>query len=676
MSKNEIKDLEFVISTLDTLYETGEECINPLTQEVVLDNEYDALKRQLHKICPSSKIFDTVTASAVKSNTKKVIHNPPMTSINKCNGTKDEKREILLKWMGDCQKNYPGSSPEKFFCMSYKHDGLALSIEYQNGKIVSAGLRSKSGKDGTNVTDKTPYIKGIPQTLPIPISCIIRGEIETPISVFKSISTTLGEDAKSNPRAHAAGTMNLRDISEVQSRGLVFTAYSVIMGGDHHTPYSSEIEREVWAKESLGIEFVSHVPFSFEKLAQMEKSYRDVENDYMIDGVVISVNNLEYQKELGTTGDKDDGNPRGKIAFKFEDEVKRTTVLEVQWQTGRTGTVTPVLYIDPVALEGTVVSRCTAHNVGIIKNNKIGIGSVVEVIKSGKIIPKLHKVIGSFGKTNIPSICPSCSGPLVEKDGADDTVSLHCYNQECPSQNIKNLDHFLATLGVKGISEKTIEKLIDFGLVQRPGDFYTLTTERIEEVGITKRTALLIVARIWMMPNPEHATDYEVEAFLKLRTNKITTPMEKFFAAFGIKSAGNSTGEILSKKYNDWDTIKALTTEELEGIDGIGPITAKEIVNFFRKNKSMIEDVEQYFKFEAKKSGGIFENMTFVLSGSLNGGKDKWARIIEERGGCVKSSVSKKINYLVAGEGSGEKSEKAKTLNVQIITTEELEKMI
>jgi DNA ligase (NAD+) len=156
----------------------------------------------------------------------------------------------------------------------------------------------------------------------------------------------------------------------------------------------------------------------------------------------------------------------------------------------------------------------------------------------------------------------------------------------------------------------------------------------------------------------------------------VKVPMEKFFAAFGIKSAGNSTGDILSKKYGDWNKIKKLTIEELESLDGIGPITAKEVVNFFQKNKTMIEEVEQYFEFEMKKSGGIFENKTFVLSGSLEGGKEKWAKEIEKRGGSVKGSVSKKIDYLVAGEGSGEKSSKAKDLNVKIITTKDLEKMI
>ena len=155
MSKDEIKDLEFVISTLDTFYETGEECVNPLTQEVVLDNEYDLLKRQLYQLSPSSKIFNTITSSTIKNNTKKVIHDPPMTSINKCNGSVEEKKEILLKWKKDCQKDHLNIPPEEFFCMSYKHDGIAVSLVYEKGNLKRAGLRSKSGIDGIDVTLKT-----------------------------------------------------------------------------------------------------------------------------------------------------------------------------------------------------------------------------------------------------------------------------------------------------------------------------------------------------------------------------------------------------------------------------------------------------------------------------------------------------------------------------------------
>jgi len=676
MSKDEIKELELIITTLDTCYEIGEDCINPITKEIVLDNEYDALKRQLYKLSPSSKIFNTITSSTIKNSTKKVLHDPPMTSINKCNGSIEEKKEILLKWVKDCQKDHPNILPEEFFCMSYKHDGIALSIEYREGKLISAGLRSKSGKDGTNVTDKIPYIDGIPYSLPIPVSCIIRGEIEILISTFNHISSNLGDEAKSNPRAHTAGTMNLKDSREVKDRCLSFTAYNIIM---ENPPYATEIERADWARNTLSpLHFVETVPFSFSILREMENKY--LEKDFMIDGVVISVNNLEYQKVLGSTGDKEIGNPRGKLAFKFKDEIKKTEVLAVQWQTGRTGTVTPVMIINPTPLEGTLVSRCTAHNVGIIKHNKIGIGSIIEIIKSGKIIPKLYSVVESKGKINIPTNCPSCSSELVEKNGADNTISLNCNNPDCPSQNIKNLDHFLSTLGVKGISEKTIEKLIDLGLVQKPGDFYNLTPEKLEEVGITERMAALTTARIWMMPNPEQSTDEELSSFNNYRSKKIKIPLEKFFAAFGIKSAGSSAGETLSKKYGKWEKIKNLNIEELENIDGIGPITAKEIVKFFKENDQMVKKVEENFEFEEKKSGGKFEGKSFVLSGSLvseNGeGKEYFKNLIEENGGSVKGGVSRKIDYLVAGEGSGEKSAKALELDIPILSAEDLEEML
>jgi len=670
MTENRIKRLEKTIIALDTAFhETGDDCIDPFTGEIVLDNEYDSLKKELFNLCPNSKIFKTVTASESKIIKDKILHSPPMTSINKCNGSEKEKKDILNKFFDDCRKINPNID----FTMSYKHDGLALSCEYENGDLKRVGLRSKSGMDGINVTDKAKYIQGIPQTLPLPVTCKIRGEVETPISEFKKQCDRLGDDAKANPRAHTAGSMNQKTVEKMEDRGLRFTAYNVV--DIKNPPYKTEIERAKWTSK-LGFHFVRTIPFSHEMLKTFEDQHRRL--DFGVDGVVISVNNLELQESLGCSGDKDTGNPRGKIAFKFKDEVKNAVIKDIKWQCGRTGNITPVLIFDGIQLEGTIVKRCTAHNLGIIKNNKIGIGSKIEIIKSGKIIPKLHKVIDAKGSANIPTNCPSCNYVLEEVKGFDEALSLVCNGDNCPAQNIKNLNHWFKIIGVKGIAEKNIEKLVDAGAVQKIGDFYRLTVDGLQSIGFTERTAVLIVARIWMVNAPENIKDNNllITAIEGHSSKKIKIPMEKFFAGFAMKSAGKEAGRILSKKIGDWNKIKIASINELEVFDGIGPIMAQEIVSFFQKNKEIIEDVEQYFRFEVKISGGKLEGKSFVLSGALESGKNFWKKEIEKNGGEVKSSVGKKINYLVAGEGSGSKTDKAKELGITILTTDDLEKML
>jgi DNA ligase (NAD+) len=685
--KKRIKDLEKVIIALDTAFEVGNDCVNPLTNEVVLDNEYDALKRELFNLKPTSKIFKTVTASKAKLSKDKIIHDPPMTSINKCNGTQEEKDAMLKKWMEDCLKNNPNKTvgfvpgkldfilaeKSKMFTMSYKHDGLALSCEYEKGELKRVGLRSKSGMDGINVTDKAKYIAGIPQTLKSSVTCKVRGEVETAISDFERVSAELGADAKANPRAHTAGSMNQKTAEKMKDRGLRFTAYNVV--DIENPPYKTEIGRAKWTSKQ-GFHFVKTFPFSYQMLKTFEDNHRRL--DFMVDGAVISVSDLELQKQMGTSGNKATGNPKGKIAFKFKDEVKNAVVKDITWQTGRTGNITPVLIFDGIQLEGTTVCKCTAHNLGMIKSNKIGIGSEIEIIKSGKIIPKIHKVVKAKGTANIPTECPSCGGVLEEVDGANDALSLVCNGDFCPAQNIKNLNHWFKILGAKGIAGSTIEKLIDAGVVQKPGDFYRLTVQGLLDVGFTKRTAMLIVARVWMINAPEQMKDEDtlMQMIGGATCVRIKTTMAKFFAAFGMKNAGREAGRILEKEIGGWDEIKNATVDELEAFDGIGGVMAQEIVQFFTKNEKMVEDVEQYFRFAVPKSGGKLDGKTFVLSGSLDGGKSKWKNAIEGLGGTVKGSVGRKIDYLVAGDGSGAKSEKAEELGIKILTVKDLEKML
>lgn len=677
-----VAELEHIIETLDTLFEVGDDCINPVTGEVVLDNEYDALKKELWDLNPNSRIFKSVTSSKSKVRGKKVIHDPPMTSINKCNGTEAEKSTIFIKWIRDAQEPIPiqerpkalDSHLKQNFCMSYKHDGIAVSLEYERGVLKRAGLRSKSGMDGIDVTDKMMFVQGVPQMLAVNETCIIRGELETTYQEYQRQCDILGDNAKANPRAHTAGSLNLKDLDEFKTRGIRFIAYNII--GLEKKYYVTEIQRAAWAQKVLGLNYVKTFPFTWDMLKVMEQNHRKI--DFAVDGVVISVNNLTYQQLCGTTGGKKTGNPKGKLAWKFADEKREVVVNKIVWQTGRTGNVTPVLQFDGVQLEGTTVVKCTAHNVGIIRTNKIGIGSRIEVIKSGKIIPKINKVVEAKGRVIVPKDCPSCRGPLNEEEGSDNALALVCTNKDCPAQNIKALNHWLTVLGVKGISESTITKLMEAGFLQKRSDYYKINADDLMNNGFTMRTALLIEARIHMIPEPEQIKDTVplVDAIKKAVRQKKQIPLDKFFAAFGMDGAGKEVGRILMKQFGDFDKIRKMGEAELLDVDGIGPITAKSIVEFFEANADEINELLKYIELTVPKQGGKLKGTAFVLSGTLDGGKQKWKDAIESAGGEVKGSVGKSVSYLVAGEGSGSKSDKAKKLGIKIINEQELEKLL
>ena len=676
MKEKRVKELEEIIIALDSAFELGEDCVNPISLEIISDNQYDSLKRELYLLNKNSEIFKTVTASKLENTGKKVVHDPCMTSINKCNaGTEEEKLEILEKWFEDCRK--VGENVE--FSMSYKIDGLAASLIYKKGVLLQAALRSKSGVDGISIIQKTKYIKNIPQILEIPISCVARGEIETSKSMFKKQCEMLGEkEKKANPRAHSCGSMNLKIPEQMKNRGLEFCAYSILNLKD--APFETELEQEKWAKETLKLKFVETIPFNMEKLEKMEKEHR--EKDSLIDGIVISVDNLEYQEKLGRTGGRETGNLKSKIAWKFKDEIKKSTVLDIKWNTGRTGTVCPILIIEKIQLEGTQVSKCTAHNLGIIKDNKIGIGTKIEIIKSGKIIPKIKKIVEAKGDLLIPEFCPSCNNKLIEIKRNSNTLSLNCDNKNCPAQNVKTLNHFLNILGSKGISERTIEKIIETGLLQKRSDFYKLNSNKLIEAGFTERTAILIIARIWLINGPEQIKDnYKLKQIIdekKINEGKLSIPIEKFIASFGIQEAGNTIGAILSKQFKDFEIIRNLTTEQLEKVDGIGETIASNIYNFFKENKEEIDELLiKYIKLESKmvKSNDL-EGKIFVLSGKLEMGKAHWKLEIEKNGGICKSSVGKSVNFVIAAEGSGLKTKRALELEIPVLTTDDLEKML
>jgi DNA ligase (NAD+) len=713
-----INDLERIIPILDTLYEEGNDCIHPDTGLVVSDPEYDVMRRELKFLKPNSSIFATPTTSKVLA-VKKVKHNPPMTSIEKASHEDlAVKEEMLFKWMNDCvtksqkvpkevfdldgkvlpvidpktlepQKSGVLHPPKKylsnivtyprgFFYQSYKLDGVAVALYYENGELVKAGLRPRDGVNGEDVTEQVKFVSGIPQKLKTSVTCSIRGELICKLSDFEQVQIDLkaaGEDLRANPRNHAAGGIRqFKDPSKVKMMRLSFIGHSIedLQG---KIPFNTEIERAKWCNTQLGVLFIRIEPFNFYQLADLEAHAEYL--DYEVDGVVIGVDDLEEQEQLGRHGDKPSGNPKGKIAWKFAEQRQTPIVKNIEWCPGRTGAIKPVACFDAVELAGTMVSRATLHNIGFMKRGKIDVGTTIEVLKAGKIIPKVVGVVKGQcqGEPDYPKNCPSCGQPTTIRN-TKEASELICENNNCPAQNVSNLCHFLTTLGCLGLGESRIEQLVESGVVKNRADFFTLTVADAEKAGLSERQAMLAVATIHMIPSPEQMEDDELQKEIdKAIVKKKSVPLWQIIAALGIPSAGKSAGKVLVGHYHSFDKIRAATVQDLQTVPEIGEKTATVLVDFFEDNKKEIDEILEHLEPELPKVGKL-TGKKFCLSGGFESGKKFWEQKIEDLGGKCAGSVSKSVDYLIAGEGSGSKSDAAKKLGIPILDIEDLKKML
>ena len=696
--KVEADELERVITHLDTAYEQGNECLHPTTKILVTDGEYDAMRRKLAELRPKSKLFATATASELSSTVAKVVHDPPLTSIEKASHEDLEKQQQqLFKWLSKATAaanekvlsgpqlkvkdqtfdGEPVAYPKDYFYQAYKLDGVALAIYYVDGKLKQAGLRPRDGINGEAVTDQVKYVAGIPATLPEKITCSIRGELICKLSDFEEVQRDLeaaGEKLRANPRNHTAGGIRqFKNPLKTKLMRLSFIAYSI--EGLSNPPYQTEVERYQYCTEVLGIPYTETTPFRFQDLAKFEKNIPKL--DFEVDGVIVGVNLLEDQEQLGRHGDRLTGNPKGKIAWKFREEEATPVVKEIQWQTGRTGKLTAVAIFDAVRLAGTNVSRATLHNAGFMSRNQITIGSKIAVRKAGKIIPKVTGVIAGQGDPDFPQACPSCDQPTDLRTGnTDEMLELICPNAECPAQNVSSLCHYLATIGVLGLGESRVAQLVEADLVSAPADFYSLDVETAMTSGLTVRQSSLAVAAIQMVPAPDKLNEDELSAAIETAIkSKKQIPLWQVFASFGIGAAGKAAGKALSSHFGSLAKIRGASQEELEAVDDVGTITAEAIRSYLDREAANIDRLLKFVEPTTSTAGGVLEGKVFCFSGGFPDGKKHWEKEVESRGGKCSSSVSKKTSYLVAGPGSGSKSAKAETLGIPIIDTGALEKM-
>jgi DNA ligase (NAD+) len=684
-----VNELEILVIHAATEYE-----INGYAEDFdgveISDVEYDELYRNLKKSCPKSPAFKGTSPSNTSVKGKTVKHDPPMTSIAKADG--NEKQEIYLKWISDCAKRLGTNPKELEIAQSYKHDGVAIRVNYVKGKLHSAGLRPRDGVNGSDVTRHMKYIKGVPLELPDNFTLSLNGEIECWDEDFADVNNArdaAGEELYKNPRNYTAGCMGRDDAEENKEAGLRIAFYSITGFDEWQKYYTTEVERSEWANSNDGLDlqdekgrgvFVQVRLHKFGDLIKMEEQSKKL--PYYTDGIVLKINDLEQQFELGHTGDDSINSPRGSLAWKFEEETVEATVSSIEWNASRTGRIVPTAIFDtPFVLADTENTRATCNNYGWMEIQGLGPGAKVKCKKGGKIIPNIMEVLEPVSNIDAPKKCPTCSTKLDLSLSSSGNKDLTCTNRDCGAKHVKGWMFYISKLGGKGLGLSNMEKILHTGKVKTLADLYDLTYEELIEGGFTDRQALLALATIFMIPaDKDKDNDKLLKQIEKARKGKHTIEAWKFFAALGIPGAGETSGKALISHYKDFDAIRNSSEEDLQSISGVGPTTAAAVVDYFEHNGDTVDRLLERFDLELPKTGKL-TGKNFCLTGSFTLGKKHWQEKIENLGGNVQSSVGRGTSYLVQEHGKtdgspSEKEVKAGKMGVLVISVVDLQKMI
>lgn len=551
---------------------------------------------------------------------------------------------------------------DPIYVVEPKIDGLSVSLEYRDGVLVRGSTRG-DGFVGEDVTENIRTIRSVPLRLKRDIPFVeVRGEVYMPVASFEKVvaQQELKEEKPfKNPRNAAAGSLRQKNPKITAQRGLDIFVFNL-----------QQIEgvQVSGHKESLDLlkELGFQVSPSYLAVDTIEKAIEEIraigqrrgEYSFDIDGAVVKVDSLAQREMLGATAKF----PKWAVAFKYPPEEKITTLLDVEVKVGRTGALTPTAVFEPIQLAGTTVSRAVLHNQDFIDEKQIAVGDKIIVRKAGDIIPEVVAVAEHCGNPTyqLPEYCPSCHTKVVREEGE---AAIYCPNIECPAQLMRNLIHFASrnAMDIDGMGPAVLEGLVNAGWVHSPADLYDLTEEQIaslERMG--KKSASNLT-----------------NALEKSKQNDLS----KVIFALGIPEVGEKTAAELASAFGSMEKLSWATLEQLTALDGFGEVVAQNIVSFFLEERNRVQ-IERLAKAGVNmestkvKAGDTFEGKTFVLTGTLPTLKRNEAKeLIESLGGKVSSSVSKKTDYVVAGEEAGSKLTKANELGITILTEEQLLQM-
>ncbi|WP_432411460.1 NAD-dependent DNA ligase LigA [Rasiella sp. SM2506] len=627
----------------------------------ISDYDFDVLLKELQALEAAHPEFDNPNSPThrvggqVTKNFETVPHEFRMYSLDN-----SYSKEDLEDWEKRVKKMVDG---DVHYTCELKYDGASMSLTYENGTLVRAVTRG-DGFQGDNVTTNVKTIKSVPLQLKgdYPAKFEIRGEIVLPFEGFTKMNierVANGEEPYRNPRNTASGSLKLQDSAEVAKRPLACLLYNL---KGNNLPVATQFEC---------LEKARHWGFKVPEVAKLAKSidevlefvnYWDVhrhELPYETDGVVVKVNNLQQQEELGYTAKA----PRWAMAYKFKAEQVSTKLEQITYQVGRTGAITPVANLQPVELAGTIVKRASLHNADQIEKLDIREGDTVYVEKGGEIIPKIIGV--DFAErdpnsqlTQYITECPECNTPLTRTEG---DAKHFCPNEEgCPPQIIGRIQHYISrkAMDIEGLGGETVALLVTNGLIHNYADLYTLTAEQLIPLErMAEKSAENLVAGVEASRN---------------------IPFERVLFGLGIRYVGETVAKKLAKHFKSIDALAAASFEELISVDEIGDRIAESVVEFFtsEEHKETINRLKEY-GVQLKLSEAALANQTDTLAGNIfvvSGVFHKVTRtelkkLIEDNGGKVSSSISSKTNYVVAGDSMGpSKRTKAEGLGVEIIS--------
>lgn len=641
-----MKELVQVLSEAAYAYEQE-------NRELMSNFEYDKLYDELIHLEQETGVIlaGSVTQKVgyeIASSLPKVTHPSRMLSLDK---TKEVSR------LAEFVKAHEG-------ILSWKLDGLTIVCTYEEGKLTQAVTRG-NGEIGEDVTNNARAFKNLPLVIQYKGRLVIRGEAIITYSDFEKINQKLETEEKyKNPRNLCSGSVRQLNAAITASRNVKLYAFAVVEGGEAFETKSQQLE---WLK-TQGFEVVEYRKVTPETIEEAVEyfGHQISQQDFASDGLVLTYDNIAYSKGLGTTAKF----PKDAIAFKWQDEVRETTIKEIEWNTSRTGLINPVAIFEPVELEGTTVERASVHNLSILEELKLGVGDAVKVYKANMIIPQIAENLSGTGPVEVPVHCPVCGAETVVKQ--DKTAkSLYCPNGNCKAQRLKAFEHFVSrdAMNIEGLSEATIAKFVEKGFLEDVVSLYHLTgfREQIEAMdGFGVKS---------------------YERLIKSIEKSRQTTLSRIIYGLGILQVGPMNAKLICHYYkNDIQAIMAASTLDLTSIEGIGPVIAKEMHNYFEleANRSMVErlmaevEIAQFEEVDTSESPIV--GKTFVVTGDVNHYSNRKAlqAEIEALGGKVTGSVSKKTDYLINNDrtSASSKNKKAQELGIPILTEEEFLKLI
>ncbi|MCA1803094.1 MAG: NAD-dependent DNA ligase LigA [Rhodothermaceae bacterium] len=652
--RKRIDELRELLTGADDAYYGKAEPIMP-------DREYDRLMHELlrlelehdlqHPQSPSTRI-----GGKPSKEFPTVVHPVPMMSLSNT-----YNRDELFDFDRRVRDNLGHSNFT--YMVELKYDGMAIRLRYEKGRLVLGATRG-DGEKGDNITANIRTVRDIPHRLsgPAPDVVEVRGEAYMEREAFALLNREReeqGETVFANPRNFTAGSLKMQDPAIVASRPIRFFAYDLLFD-ENDLARTQDQKLDQLAGLGLPVCDVRQKCESMDEIAELIGDWDKKRHSYPFetDGAVIKVNEDRYREELGSTAKA----PRWAIAYKFEAEQATTIVEDITLQVGRLGTITPVAELTPVQLAGTTVKRASLHNEDEILRKDIRRGDSVVIEKAGDIIPQVVSVVNpdAPGRSNpfkMPAACPACSSQLQRLEGE---VAWRCVNPACPPQTRIRIEHFSSrnAMDIDGLGTAIVEQLVDGGLIETFADLYELDAGQIVPL---ERMA-------------EKSAQNLIEAIEKSKSQ----PFERVLFALGIRFVGDKVAKDLADHFRSIDRLMQAGTDELIAVDSIGPRIAESVVQFFsnEENRAIISRLRRYSlqleQAEKTSVSEILSGKTFVLTGTLPTLKrDEAARLIEENGGKTSASVSKKTDYVLAGEAAGSKLDKAKKLNIEIIDEEQ-----